>query len=92
MSSANLSIGLQKTVSKNRCVDFRYNPGGPANEAVTLINQFVDPDTTALYLEDKQGISRKSSLKGEKNTESFDDVYILINEGSTSASEVLQAL
>src|SRR5699024_4369711 len=36
-------------------VDFRYNPGGLLNEAVTLINQFIEPDTAALYLEDNQG-------------------------------------
>ena len=75
---------------KELIVDFRYNPGGLLNEAVTLINQFVDPDTTALYLEDNQGNQQEIVTENEKNknTESLDDVYILINEGSASASEV----
>lgn len=71
-------------------IDFRYNPGGLLNEAVTLINQFVDPETVALYLEDNQGNQQELLTENEKNpnTESFEDVYILINEGSASASEV----
>src|SRR5699024_3559346 len=40
---------------KELIIDFRYNPGGLLNEAVTLINQFVGPDTNALYLEDNEG-------------------------------------
>jgi C-terminal peptidase (prc) len=71
-------------------VDFRYNPGGLLNEAVTLINQFIEPDTAALYLEDNQGNQQEILTENEKNpnAESFDEVYILINEGSASASEV----
>lgn len=71
-------------------IDFRYNPGGLLNEAVTLINQFVDSGTAALYLEDNQGNQQEIVTENEKNpnAESFEDVYILINEGSASASEV----
>ena len=75
---------------KELIVDFRYNPGGLLNEAVTLINQFIEPDTAALYLEDNTGAQQEIVTESEKNpnTESFDEVYILINEGSASASEV----
>ncbi|CAM4160351.1 S41 family peptidase [Jeotgalicoccus halotolerans] len=71
-------------------VDFRYNPGGLLNEAITLINQFIEPDTAALYLEDNQGNQQEILTENERNpnAESFDEVYILINEGSASASEV----
>src|SRR5699024_5027646 len=71
-------------------VDFRYNPGGLLNEAVTLINQFIEPDTAALYLEDKEGNHPEIITENEKNpnAESFDEVYILVNEGSANASEV----
>ena len=71
-------------------IDFRYNPGGLLNEAVTLINQFVDPETTALYLEDNAGNQQEILTENEKNpnAESFDEIYVLINEGSASASEV----
>lgn len=75
---------------KELIVDFRYNPGGLLNEAVTLINQFIEPGTAALYLEDNTGSQQEIVTESEKNpnTESFDEVYILINEGSASASEV----
>lgn len=42
---------------KELIVDFRYNPGGLLNEAVTLINQFIEPGTAALYLEDNRSES-----------------------------------
>ena len=75
---------------KELIIDFRYNPGGLLNEAVTLINQFVGPDTNALYLEDNEGNQQELLTENEKNpnAEKFEEVYILINEGSASASEV----
>lgn len=71
-------------------IDFRYNPGGLLNEAVTLINQFIEQDTAVLYLEDNQGNQQEIVTENENNpnAETFEDVYILINEGSASASEV----
>ncbi|CEA00277.1 putative CtpA-like serine protease [Jeotgalicoccus saudimassiliensis] len=75
---------------KELIIDFRYNPGGLLNEAVTMINQFIEPETAALYLEDNTGNQQEIITENEKNenTESFNEVYILINEGSASASEV----
>jgi carboxyl-terminal processing protease len=71
-------------------IDFRYNPGGLLNEAVLMINQFVDQGEVALSLEDSNGEQTELLTEEDKNpnTEDFDDIYILINEGSASASEV----
>ncbi|WP_271401355.1 S41 family peptidase [Salinicoccus roseus] len=70
-------------------IDFRYNPGGLLDEAVNMINQFIDEGQTVLSLEDNNGERNEIATSGEANpnTEDF-TVYILINEGSASASEV----
>lgn len=71
-------------------IDFRYNPGGLLNEAVEMINQFVDRGETALILEDSDGEQTELETEHDKNsnTEDFNNIYLLINEGSASASEV----
>ncbi|WP_411841856.1 S41 family peptidase [Salinicoccus sp. HZC-1] len=70
-------------------IDFRYNPGGLLDEAVAMINQFIDKGQTALYLEDNSGERTEIVTNGESNPSTEDmNVYILINEGSASASEV----
>lgn len=70
-------------------IDFRYNPGGLLDEAVNMINQFIEEGQTVLSLEDNNGERNEIATSGEANpnTEDF-TVYILINEGSASASEV----
>ncbi len=54
-----------------------------------MINQFIDEGQTVLSLEDNNGERNEIATSGEANpnTEDF-TVYILINEGSASASEV----
>src|SRR5699024_637566 len=71
-------------------IDFRYNPGGLRDEAVSMINQFIDQCETALYLENSSGEQTEIATEVESNpkTESFDNIYLLLNEGSASASEV----
>ncbi|WP_031544755.1 S41 family peptidase [Salinicoccus luteus] len=70
-------------------IDFRYNPGGLLDEAVNMINQFIDEGQVVLSLEDNNGELTEitTSQEANPNTEDF-NVYILINEGSASASEV----
>ena len=70
-------------------IDFRFNPGGLLHEAVAMINQFVDKGETALLFENSDGEQTEVPTENDSNpnTEDF-NVYILINEGSASASEV----
>ncbi|MFC3418238.1 S41 family peptidase [Salinicoccus hispanicus] len=70
-------------------IDFRYNPGGLLDEAVSMINQFIDQNETVLYLEENGGERTEIKTTDEQNPNTDDfNVYILINEGSASASEV----
>ncbi|MFC3388379.1 S41 family peptidase [Salinicoccus sesuvii] len=70
-------------------IDFRYNPGGLLDEAVSMINQFIEQNETVLYLEENGGERTEIKTSDDRNdsTEDF-NIYILINEGSASASEV----
>lgn len=72
-------------------LDFRYNPGGLLNEAVNMINQFVDRNTDVLLLEENNGqqVSLTTTFGKNDSTESFENIYIMLNEGSASASEVV---
>ncbi|WP_237604796.1 S41 family peptidase [Salinicoccus sp. ID82-1] len=70
-------------------IDFRYNPGGLLDEAVSMINQFIGQNETVLYLEENGGERTEIKTSNEKNPNTDDfNVHILINEGSASASEV----
>ncbi|CAD2075495.1 S41 family peptidase [Phocicoccus pinnipedialis] len=75
---------------KDIIIDFRNNPGGLLNEALAMINQFVPKGETLLYLE-YAGKTRevvKAQRELNPSTKKFDNIYILVNEGSASASEV----
>ena len=71
-------------------LDFRSNPGGLLNEAVDMINFFVNKGKLVLYLENKFGDREKVIAENDQiiREDDFDNIYILLNEGSASASEV----
>lgn len=71
-------------------IDFRNNPGGLLNEALAMVNQFVPKGETILYLEERTKQREAIKAKEDQNpsTKEFKHVYILVNEGSASASEV----
>lgn len=75
--------GLKKIV-----LDLRNNPGGLLDEAVKMANIFMDKGKTVVKLEkgkDTEAIQTSNdALKEAKDM----DIYILVNEGSASASEV----
>lgn len=75
---------------KDVVLDFRSNPGGLLNEAVEMINFFVDKGELVLYLEHKNGDREEIYAENDRlvKEDDFDNIYILLNEGSASASEV----
>ena len=75
--------GINKVV-----LDLRNNPGGLLDEAVKMINVFVDKNKTAVELQKGDHTENiKTSNNALKEAQDM-DVSILINEGSASASEV----
>lgn len=75
--------GIRKIV-----LDLRNNPGGLLDEAVKMVNIFVDKGKTAVQLE-KGDHKEQIKTSNDASKEAKDmDVSILVNKGSASASEV----
>jgi carboxyl-terminal processing protease len=72
-------------------VDVRGNPGGYLQSAIYIADEFVKKGEVIVYEESATG--RQTSHKAERlgNFENVPVVYVLIDEGSASASEILAA-
>jgi len=69
-------------------VDLRDNPGGVLNAAIDIADEFLEDDQLILFQKDRDG-ERKDSYATSKGDFENKPVYILINENSASASEVV---
>ncbi len=73
---------------KGIILDLRYNPGGRLDEAVSLVNRFIDKG----IIVSKKGRSDKYTdtyYATFQNTDTDTPIAILINKGSASASEIV---
>jgi carboxyl-terminal processing protease len=79
---------LQRQGAKKLALDLRDNPGGYLGIAEQLADEFLQDGKLILYTKNKKGEIEKTfaTKKG-----SFEDkpVYVLINERSASASEII---
>ena len=79
---------LQKQGATKLVLDLRDNPGGFLSIAEQIVDEFLEDDKLILFTKNKKGSIEKSfaTRKGD-----FEDgeVYVLINENSASASEII---
>ncbi|MCC5941622.1 MAG: S41 family peptidase [Balneolaceae bacterium] len=70
-------------------LDLRNNPGGLLNEAVDLIDKFVEPGVTIVETRGRSENHNSTMVTSEPAM--FEDlpIAVLINEGSASASEIV---
>lgn len=70
-------------------LDLRNNPGGLLNEAVSLVDKFIEPGVTVV--ETRGRLETHNSTLVSQEPAMFDDLpmVVLINHGSASASEVV---
>ncbi len=70
-------------------LDLRNNPGGLLNEAVQLVDKFIEPGVT--IVETRGRLEAHNSTLVSKEPAMFSDLplVVLINNGSASASEVV---
>lgn len=80
---------IQKNGDKKMILDFRNNPGGYLDTAVTIMDLFLDKGT---IVKEKFGDGTTKVFEAEKGKK-FDGfkIVILINKGSASASEIVAA-
>jgi len=79
---------LQKQGATKLVLDLRDNPGGFLSIAEQIVDEFLEDDKLILFTKSKKGTIEKSfaTRKGD-----FEDgeVFVLINENSASASEII---
>lgn len=70
-------------------LDLRNNPGGLLNEAVEIVDKFIEPGVTVV--ETKGRMESQNSVFVSDEPAVFDDlpIVVLMNQGSASASEVV---
>jgi carboxyl-terminal processing protease len=79
---------LQKDGATELVLDLRENPGGFLNIAEQIVDEFLEDDKLILFTKNKRGKIEKSFATRRG---SFEDghVYVLIDESSASASEIV---
>ncbi|MDO6470885.1 S41 family peptidase [Maribacter sp. 1_MG-2023] len=81
-------VRLQKRGAKKLVLDLRDNPGGYLGMAEEMADEFLEDGKLILFTKNKKGKINKSFASDEG---SFEDkpIYVLINERSASASEIV---
>jgi carboxyl-terminal processing protease len=74
---------------KGLILDMRNNPGGLLNEAVEVVDKFIEPGVTVV--ETRGRSESQSSAYASQEPAMFEDLplVVLLNSGSASASEVV---
>lgn len=69
-------------------LDLRDNPGGFLGIAEEMIDEFLEDDKLILFTKNKRG-NRENSYATSKGDFEDNKIYVLINENSASASEIV---
>lgn len=78
---------LEKQGAKKFILDLRYNGGGLVDEALEIANLFIPKGKDVLITVDSD--DEKIVTKTEKDNITDEDLVVLVNEYSASASEIL---
>jgi carboxyl-terminal processing protease len=78
-----IDAGMTKLV-----LDLRDNPGGFLRIAEQIVDEFLEDDKLILFTKNKKGRVEKSFATGKGDFEEG-EIFVLINENSASASEII---
>lgn len=81
-------LELKKQGATEIALDLRNNPGGYLGEATKMVDEFLEDDKLILLTRNKKGAMEKT-FATEKGIFEQGDIYVLINENSASASEII---
>ena len=79
---------LQDKGATKLALDLRDNPGGFLGVAEQIVDEFLEDDKLILFTKNKKGRVEKTFATSRGDFEEG-EIYILINENSASASEVI---
>jgi len=69
-------------------LDLRNNPGGYLSEAINIVDEFLKDGKLILFTKNRKG-AIEETYSSRKGTFENNELYILINENSASASEIV---
>ncbi|MDL2215082.1 S41 family peptidase [Dysgonomonas sp. OttesenSCG-928-M03] len=78
---------LKKQGCDSFIIDLRQNTGGYMNAAIEMINEFLERGQLIVYTEGRT-IPREDAYANGSGTSKKDQLVVLIDEGSASASEI----
>ena len=81
-------LSLKRKGARQLVLDLRGNPGGYISAAEQIADQFLKEDQLILFTKNKTGKIENAYATDEGNFESG-KLYVLINENSASASEIV---
>ena len=81
-------LHLRSLGAKEITIDLRDNPGGYLSEAVNIVDEFLKDGNLILFTKNKSG-SIEKTFANKKGSYEDKPLYILINENSASASEIV---
>ncbi len=79
---------LKKQGAKALIIDLRDNGGGYMDQAIAIADEFLEEKKLIVFTKNQKGIIEKTFSTKNGNFETG-DLFILINENSASASEIL---
>lgn len=79
---------LKKEGARQIALDLRDNPGGYLSEAINIADEFIKDDNLILFTKNKSGAIEETYAQRKGEFENG-KVFVLINENSASASEVV---
>ncbi|NJW52149.1 S41 family peptidase [Salinimicrobium oceani] len=81
-------LKLKKKGATKIALDLRNNPGGYLAEATKIVDEFLPEKKLVLITKNKKGAIEKTFATKDGNFETG-ELYVLINENSASASEII---
>ncbi len=81
-------LKLKKQGATQLALDLRNNPGGYISSAENIVDEFLEDEKLILYTKNKTGKINKTFARDDGIFEEG-EVFILINENSASASEIV---
>lgn len=78
---------LKKQGCTSFIIDLRQNLGGYLNAVIQMVNEYLDKDQLIVYTEGRKS-PRSESIANGSGTSQKDQLVVLIDEGSASASEI----
>jgi carboxyl-terminal processing protease len=81
-------IKLKKQGAKSLIIDLRDNGGGYMEEAIAIADEFLSDKKLIVFTKNQKGIIEKT-FATKKGSFETGNLFVLINENSASASEIL---